>query len=168
MTLTEPTRLAVMFALWKRIVNTLISLLVPPLSDRPSTKEALGSQEIDVVFKWLQMLKGFFNASEGGAEYGVPMGQLQSGNYKDLIMLGQYLDLPGPALRERCTAAVKSAGVKSAGGMAGMSLGNEEDNDRMAEVLLRIARTRPDMGEFLTQQIGQLTRARIERQASVL
>jgi len=137
-----------MTSLWHRIIEILISLLVPPLSDRPYTKEVLGSAEIDVIFKWLNLLKGFFNAAEGGYEHGVPIGQLQSGNYKDLIMLGQYMDLPTAALKERCSAAVKSASARVTpagglmGGMGGLNLGNVLDNERMAEVLLRIARTR--------------------------
>jgi hypothetical protein len=150
-TLTEQTRLQVLSATWVRLIDILISLLVPPLSDKPYTKEILGSAEVDVIFKWLQMLKGFFNAAEGGREHGVPMAQLQSGNYKDLVMLGQYMDLPTPALKDRCAAAVKSAGSKAAAGpgatgglngMNGLSLGPSVDNDRMAEILLRIARTR--------------------------
>jgi len=150
-TLTEQTRLQVLSATWIRLIDILISLLVPPLSDKPYTKEILGSAEIDVIFKWLQMLKGFFNAAEGGREHGVPMAQLQSGNYKDLVMLGQYMDLPTPALKDRCAAAVKSAGSKAAAGpgatgglngMNGLSLGGSVNNDRMAEILLRIARTR--------------------------
>ena len=147
MTLTEQTRLEVLSAIWVRLVDTLISLLVPPLSDKPYNKEMLGSAEVDVIFKWLQLLKGFFNAAEGGREHGVPMTQLQSGNYKDLVMLGQYMDLPTPALRDRCAAAVKSAGSKATAagglnGMNGLSLGGSVENDRMAEILLRIARTR--------------------------
>jgi len=144
-TLTHTVRIDLMTTLWHRIIDILISLLVPPLSDRPYTKEVLGSAEIDVIFKWLNLLKGFFNAAEGGYEHGVPMAQLQSGNYKDLVMLGQYMDLPTPALRDRCSAAVKSASARgngAGGGMSGFSLGSVQDNDRMAEVLLRIARTR--------------------------
>lgn len=145
-----------MSLLWRRIIDILISLLVPPLSDKPSThstKDTLGSQEIDVVFKWLQMLKGFFNASENGIEHGVPLTVLQSGNYKDLVMLGQYMDLPTAQLRERCAMAVKAAckggGGGSVGvltnGMRGLKLDDHcggDDNERMAEILLRIARTR--------------------------
>lgn len=148
-TLAGPTRIAVMLALWHRIIDILISLLVPPLSDKPyNTKDTAGSAEIDLVFKWLHLLKAFFNAAEGGVEHGVPMNKLTMGNYKDLIMLGQYMDLPTPALKDRCGAAVKTASSRSVGGgglsqgMNGLSVGQGGDNDRMAEILLRIARTR--------------------------
>ncbi|WVR09258.1 hypothetical protein IAU60_006323 [Kwoniella sp. DSM 27419] len=179
-TLTHDTRLRLMLSLWRRIVDTLISLLVPPLSERLYSGGQLGSSEIDVVFKWLQLLKGFFNASEGGVEHGVPLVQLQSGNYKDLIMLGQYLDLPTPALKERTSAAVRAAG-KHAGGHLGSSMrsmrvdeggagavtAQQDEGERMAEVLLRICRTRPDMGDFLAQEVGLLQRGKVEKQAGV-
>lgn len=166
-----------MLAIWRRTIETLISLLVPPLSDKPYiSKDPLGAPETDVIFKWLQLLKAFFNASENRVEHGVPLFQLQSGVYKDIIVLGQYMDLPAPALRDRASAAVKAA---SRGG-----LGGDGDNERMAEVLLRIARTRwvvpsiismgahrfhrSDMGDFLGKEIGMLTKARIEKQGGML
>jgi hypothetical protein len=155
-TLTPPTRMSVMLALWHRTVDILISLLVPPLSDRPySSKDVVSSAELDVVFKWLALIKSFFNASEGGVEHGVPVAQLSLGNYKDLVMLGQYMDLPTPALKDRCAAAVKTASSRSAGltnGMSSLNLNGSGpvggsatgagDKDRMAEILLRIAETR--------------------------
>ncbi|WVQ64082.1 uncharacterized protein L199_002241 [Kwoniella botswanensis] len=189
-TLNLPTRLSLMLSLWRRIIDILISLLVPPLSDKPYHGPTLGSSEVDVVFKWLGMLKSFFNASEGGIEHGVPIQRLQSGNYKDLIMLGQYLDLPTPTLKDRTSAAVKVAskhtGTSTTGGSTGLLGGfrsmridsvsstsqdveeTSNENERMAEILLRIARTRPDMGEFLSHEIGLLNRGRVEKQAGVM
>jgi hypothetical protein len=137
-----------MSAIWRRIIDVLISLLVPPLSDKPSTATQFGPQEVDVVFKWLQLLKAFFNANESGVEHGVPLAELQRGGYKDIIMLGQYLDLPTPTLKERAQAAVKAASRPGAAGLtSGMSRmsysgGSESGEERMAEILLRIARTR--------------------------
>ncbi|EIW67151.1 hypothetical protein TREMEDRAFT_40715 [Tremella mesenterica DSM 1558] len=165
-TLTPTTRIRVMLALWRRVIDILISLLVPPLSDRPTNREPVTGQETDIIFKWLQTLKAFFNASEHGTEHGVPLQQLQSGVYKDIVTLGQYLDLPTPALREKCQAAVKAA-CRPRGTMSALSLdAGGDDGDRMAEVLLRIARTREGTGEFLSTQIQTLTRARVERQAA--
>lgn len=93
------------------------------------------------------MLKSFFNAKEDTIEHGVPLGQLQQGPYKDLLMVGQYLDLPTPTLRERAAGAVKGSIGRSngiTGQMGRMSVDETYGNDqeRMAEVLLRIARTR--------------------------
>jgi hypothetical protein len=134
-----------MLTLWRRLLEYLTSLLIPPLSPAPyNPSQPLTSPEVDLIFKWLNLLLVFFNASDNGVEYGVPIRMLQgSGSgYKELIMVGQYLDLPAPALRDRCAAAVKGAGKVGGGGMSGLSLGGEEDSERMAEVLLRIARTR--------------------------
>ncbi|WVQ81673.1 hypothetical protein IAT38_003798 [Cryptococcus sp. DSM 104549] len=179
-TLTYETRIRVMLAIWHRIIDTLICLLVPPLSPTPSSAPPLPAQEVDVVFKWLQMLKAFFNASENGVEHGVALAQLQAGPYKDIIMLGQYLDLPTPTLKERCSAAVRAASGKNtrdagvngglSSGMRGMRLDDvkEDDSERMAEVMLRIARTRGEMAEFLAHEIGLLTKSRVERQTGVL
>nr|XP_019047884.1 cytoplasmic protein [Kwoniella bestiolae CBS 10118]OCF26814.1 cytoplasmic protein [Kwoniella bestiolae CBS 10118] len=170
-TLNHSTRLTLMLSLWRRIIDILISLLVPPLSDKPYHGPTLGSSEIDVVFKWLGMLKSFFNASEGGVEHGVPIVKLQSGNYKDLIMLGQYLDLPTPTLKDRTSAAVKVAsGFRSLRVDSAIEEdeGTGNEGERMAEILLRIARTRPDMGEFLSHEIGLLNRGRVEKQAGVM
>lgn len=139
-----------MVALWRYIVSTLTSLLIPSLSDRPVPKPSPyppSPQEVDVVFKYLQMLKAFFNAKEGDMEHGVPLSQLQQGPYKDLVMVGQYLDLPTAALRERVGGAVKgsvgrSGGLSSQMGRLSVDDTNMSDTERMAEVLLRIARTR--------------------------
>lgn len=112
-TLPTQLRLDLMLHLWRSIISTLISLLVPPLSDKPYTiRDPLGPHETAVVFKWLQMLKNFFNASENGVEHGVPSDVLIKGNYRELIILGQYLDLPTPQLKDRAAAAVKSAEVE--------------------------------------------------------
>ncbi|KAL7418776.1 hypothetical protein Q5752_006459 [Cryptotrichosporon argae] len=186
-TLTHATRVDVMLAIWRRLIELLVSLLVPPLSDKPSAAPPLSPPEVDVVYKWLALLRTFFNAAEGGVEHGVPAAELQAGTYKDIIVLGQYLDLPTAALRDRAAAAVKAvttapraaSPASPATAMRGLSLNGtpapahgrtkvEEDNERMAEVLLRIARTRPDMGEFLPAQVAALVRARVERQGGVV
>jgi hypothetical protein len=152
------------------------------------------------------MIKVFFNAKEDdGTEYGIPLAELTGGRYKDLIMLGQYLDLPSPSLRERVVTGVKAVGLASGGGasMDGLSrgmgrlgvesptavsaasasasasgygssasgapeIGKEErsEGERMAEILLRIARTRSDMGDVLAQQVGQYNSLRLKMQGT--
>ncbi|KAK8843517.1 hypothetical protein IAR55_007177 [Kwoniella newhampshirensis] len=172
---------------------TTLQTLTKPLRDKKKAKTVLTEQdieqglgplfdylnenEVDVVFKWLQLIKAFYNASEGGVEHGVPLSSLQAGPYKDIIMLGQYMDLPTPTLKERCSAAVRAAGKSNTnggvvGGMRGLRLddsgGKEDNSERMAEVLLRIARTRPDTGDFLAHEIATLTKSRVDKQAGVL
>lgn len=171
-----------MLAIWCRTVDILISLIIPPLADRPATNSALAPVEVDIVFKWLQQLKAFFNAAEDGVEHGVPLADLQTGGYKDMLMIGQYLDLPTPALRERTSAAVRAAStmVRAPGSptsaMRALSLGGPassrarvgEDNERMAEVLLRILRMRPDTHDFLQAQLGSLIKGKVDRQGRLL
>jgi C2 domain len=54
-TLTSTAMITVMTRLWKEVLNTIEGLLVPPLSDKPSSQRQLEQAEVDVVFKWLQV-----------------------------------------------------------------------------------------------------------------
>ena len=54
-TLTQSAMIMVMSKLWKEVLVTLESLLVPTLSDKPSLQRPLTQQEVDVVFKWLNV-----------------------------------------------------------------------------------------------------------------
>ena len=54
-TLTDSSMVMVMTRLWKEVLVTVESLLVPPLSDKPSSQKPLTQQEVDVVYKWLQV-----------------------------------------------------------------------------------------------------------------
>ena len=74
-TLTSSSMIAVMTRLWKEVLVTIETLLVPPLSDKISHQRQLGQQEVDIVFKWLQYLFDFFHAvdEETGEANGVPL-----------------------------------------------------------------------------------------------
>lgn len=54
-TLTDASMIMVMTRLWKEVLVTIEALLVPPLSDKPSLQKPLNRQEVDVVYKWLQV-----------------------------------------------------------------------------------------------------------------
>ena len=54
-TLTDSAMVMVMTRLWKETLVTLESLLVPPLSDKVSSQRSLSTQEVDIVYKWLQV-----------------------------------------------------------------------------------------------------------------
>jgi hypothetical protein len=80
-------------------------------------------------------------------EYGVPLLTLQSGAYKDLLLIGQYLDLPVAGLKEKCIAAIKGVGRQSSKSQSlaqsGFTApGASDDEERTAEILLRILRMR--------------------------
>ena len=91
-TLTSDAMIMVMTRLWKEVLVTVESLLVPPLSDKPSSQRPLTQQELDVVFKWLQMLFDFFHAvdEETGEANGVPMHVLKSPKYHEIQTLNFF------------------------------------------------------------------------------
>lgn len=55
LTLTDSAMVLVMTRLWKEVLATIEGLLVPPLSDKPSSQRQLTEQEVDIVYKWLQV-----------------------------------------------------------------------------------------------------------------
>ncbi|PGH10146.1 hypothetical protein AJ79_05501 [Helicocarpus griseus UAMH5409] len=88
-TLTGEAMRTVMARLWKEVLVTVESLLVPPLSDKPSNQRPLTQQEVDVVSRWLLLLLNFFNAvdEETGEANGVPMDILKSPKYHEIQSL---------------------------------------------------------------------------------
>ncbi|KAI0541180.1 hypothetical protein GGR58DRAFT_458273 [Xylaria digitata] len=90
-TLTDATMVAVMTRLWKEVLMAIEALVVPPLSDKPSSQRPLGQRELDVVFKWLKLLYSFFNAQdETGEVLGVPAEVLKSPKYHELNSLNFF------------------------------------------------------------------------------
>ncbi|USW53719.1 Putative C2 domain, MUN domain, mammalian uncoordinated 13, domain 2, C2 domain superfamily [Septoria linicola] len=91
-TLTDSSMTMVMTRLWKEVLVQIEGLLVPPLSDKPSAQKPLTQAEVDVVYKWLQILFEFFNAMdpESGIADGVPMDVLKSPKYHDLQNLAFF------------------------------------------------------------------------------
>lgn len=90
-TLTRATMLAVMTRLWKEVLMTIENLLVPPLSEKVSTQKPLTEPELEIVFRWLQLLFDFFNAKdENGEVLGVPADILKSPKWHDLQSLNFF------------------------------------------------------------------------------
>ncbi len=91
-TLTDSAMVMVMTRLWKEVLVTIESLLVPPLSDKLSQQRPLTQQELDIVFKWLQLLFDFFHAvdEDTGFENGVPLDILKSPKYHELQNLNFF------------------------------------------------------------------------------
>ncbi|CAK7242935.1 MAG: hypothetical protein STHCBS139747_004438 [Sporothrix thermara] len=90
-TLTHATMMAVMTRLWKEALMAIEALLVPPLSEKLSTQKPLTQPELDVVYKWLEMLFDFFNArSDDGEVLGVPADILKSHKYHELASLNFF------------------------------------------------------------------------------
>jgi len=111
-TLTDASMVMVMTRLWKEVLLALEGILVPPLSDKPSTQKPLNQQEMDVVFKWLELLFDFFHArdDETGEAMGVPADVLKSPKYHELTSLNFfYLDTTDNLIRISERMATASA-----------------------------------------------------------
>jgi hypothetical protein len=109
-TLTDATMMAVMTRLWKEVLLAIENLLVPPLSDKPSSQKPLTQAEMDVVYRWLELLFQFFNARDAasGEVLGVPADVLKSPKWHELASLNFfYFDTTENLIRtsERMAAA---------------------------------------------------------------
>ncbi|TVY84003.1 Uncharacterized protein LSUE1_G002279 [Lachnellula suecica] len=91
-TLTDASMVMVMTRLWKEVLLAIEGLLVPPLSDKPSSQKPLTQQELDIVFRWLELLFDFFNARDDatGEAMGVPADVLKSPKYHELASLNFF------------------------------------------------------------------------------
>ncbi|KAK2873350.1 hypothetical protein FQN49_002424 [Arthroderma sp. PD_2] len=99
-TLTGPAMRTVMARLWKEVLSTVESLLVPPLSDKPSNQKPLTQLELDIVLAWLGLLLAFFNAvdEETGEANGVPIDVLKSPKYHEIQTLFYFYFEPSEQL----------------------------------------------------------------------
>lgn len=112
-TLTSEAMKMVMARLWKEVLATIESLLVPPLSDKPSHQKPLTMQELDIVSRWLDLLLNFFNAvdEETGDANGVPIDILKSPKYHEIRSVNFFYFDPTDILirtSERMAAATAS------------------------------------------------------------
>lgn len=91
-TLTNDSMILVMKRLWKEVLTAIENLLVPPLSDKPTTQKPLSQQELDVVFRWLQLLFDFFHARDEETKevMGVPADVLKSPKYHELASINFF------------------------------------------------------------------------------
>jgi hypothetical protein len=89
-TLSRDSMQMVMAKLWKQILMTIEALIVPPLSDKPSSMRALSDGELDVALKWLKFLRDFFYV--GGDESGVPLTVLQNQKFNEILSVRIYYD----------------------------------------------------------------------------
>lgn len=133
-TLTSEAMKMVMARLWKEVLSTIESLLVPPLSDKPSHQRPLTMQELDVVSRWLVLLLNFFNAvdEDTGEANGVSMDILKSPKYHEIQSVNFFYFEPTENLirtSERMAAATitrapsrnrASAPVPAGGSFAGV------------------------------------------------
>ncbi|KAL4792713.1 hypothetical protein BDV19DRAFT_368003 [Aspergillus venezuelensis] len=99
-TLTGEAMKMVMARLWKEVLATIESLLVPPLSDKPSHQKPLTMQEVEIVSRWLVLLLNFFHApdEETGEAAGVAIDILKSPKYHEIQSLNFFYFEPTDTL----------------------------------------------------------------------
>lgn len=166
-TLTSEAMIMVMTRLWKEVLVTIEALLVPPLSDKPSQQRPLTQQELDIVFKWLQLLFDFFHAvdEETGEANGVPTNVLKSPKYHEIQSLNFfYFDTTENLIRtsERmasATAARQAANRSrlSAPPSLGMSFGSGPAG------LMGMPSTRRAKSIMLSRNLGTMKKAKEEK-----
>ena len=163
-TLTQPAMIMVMTRLWKEVLVTIESLMVPPLSEKPSQQKPLSQQELDIVFKWLQLLYDFFHAvdDETGEANGVPQDILRSPKYFDVKTLNFfYFDSTDNLIRtsERmasATVARRTAQQNRLSAPATLQFGG-------AAGLLGMPSTRRSKSIMLSRNLGTMKKAKEDK-----
>ncbi|MCO5558041.1 hypothetical protein L7F22_011616 [Adiantum nelumboides] len=177
--LSESEALLVLTKVWKEVLNTIDCILLPPLSDSPSDMPQLSGKEVEVVFKWLSMLRNYFNAydEETGVAHGVPLEVLQGPKYREIVSYTLHHDANTDDLMEACVREMQmrlrrapSKRTKTKSVLQQRSLGtikkrkadkrNDEQqaagNDDNLDVVLRLLRMRSGTSDFLQQQFATM------------
>ncbi|KAK6948347.1 hypothetical protein Daesc_010113 [Daldinia eschscholtzii] len=173
-TLTEATMVAVMTRLWKEVLMAIEALLVPPLSDKPSNQRPLTQRELDVVYKWLELLFDFFNArDEDGEVLGVPAEVLRSPKYHELASLNFfYFDSTENLIRtsERMAAATAQRQQQQLQGQmssnrlsAPASLGASLSPSHSGPAFASMGTIRRGKSIMMSRNLGTMRRAKEER-----
>ncbi len=163
--LTQDAMITVMTRLWKEVLMAIEGILVPPLSDKPSTQRPLSQQEFDIVFKWLELLYDFFNAKDEttGEVMGVPSDVLKSPKYHELVQLAFfYFESTENLIRtsERMASATAQRAQQqrnrlSAPASLGPSIG--------VGGMMRAASTRRAKSIMLSRNLGTMKKAKEEK-----
>ncbi|KAI7861970.1 hypothetical protein BDF14DRAFT_1737371 [Spinellus fusiger] len=92
--------------IWKDILITLESVLLPPLSEHLSEVKPLDDYEFHIVFKWLELLKVLFNGGED--EDAVPLEILENSHYYSLLAINAAYNLETEELMEMYNTALSN------------------------------------------------------------
>ncbi|CED85310.1 Munc13 homology 1 [Phaffia rhodozyma] len=164
----------VMTKLWKELLSTLESLLIPSLSAAPTDMTPLGDQEVDIVMKWRGFLRDYFHAQ--GDEKGLSLETLHNQKYNDLMSIRMHYDWSTDALMEtslRASGTMRRAKSvyhqKNLGTIRSKKKEKKTEAQKQstgnADLILRILRMRPGSAvrEFIAQQLE--FKAMLEKQA---
>ena len=172
--LSETEAQLVLTKVWKEVLTTIDGILLPPLSEKPSDVSQLSGREVEVVFKWLSMLRNYFNAydEETGVAHGVPLEVLQGPKYREIVSYTLHHDANTDALMEACVREMQqrlrrqpTQRAKNKSVLQQRSLGTikkrkaekkTEEQDDNLDVILRLLRMRPGTSDFLQQQFATM------------
>ncbi|KAJ5225105.1 hypothetical protein N7468_006330 [Penicillium chermesinum] len=164
-TLTGEAMRMVMARLWKEVLATIESLLVPPLSDKPSHQKPLTIQEVDIVSRWLVLLLNFFHAvdEETGEAGGVPLDILKSPKYHEIQSLNFFYFEPTENL------------IRTSERMASATVNRQQANRNRASAPAHLGATGPGHGSLgvpgarraksimLSRNLGTMKKAKEEK-----
>lgn len=170
--LTTEGMTMVITKLWKSMLTTIESLLMPPLSNVISDRTPLTEIEMHVVFKIIEFIKLYLNGGDAGD--GFPLKVLEIPKYRDLLTVRPIYDSSADDLMSEYNRALTVPGRGRPGTQ-------QNDSDRRytggskrpsadsmtpnPETILRIMRMRHDDGvdDFLRQAIETQSKAREAR-----
>ncbi|RCI06748.1 hypothetical protein CU098_013112 [Rhizopus stolonifer] len=101
--LSETVMHLVIIKIWKEILIALDNILLPPLSAQASDMAPLDIYELDVAFKWIELLKVLFNGGEDGDA--IPLEELECSEYYSLLSLNVIYHANTEHLIQLCQAA---------------------------------------------------------------
>ncbi|ORX59569.1 hypothetical protein DM01DRAFT_1282559 [Hesseltinella vesiculosa] len=113
--LSESNMQLVVLKIWREILIALESIVLPPLSEQLSDMKPLDEYEFDVVNKWLELLKVFFNGGEDGDA--VPLDKLENAQYYTLLAINVAYDMETHQLMQTYHKALQQqVEIKQRGG----------------------------------------------------
>ncbi|KAI8362653.1 hypothetical protein BD560DRAFT_484076 [Blakeslea trispora] len=96
--LSETNMQFVVLRIWDQILKTLECVLLPPLSEHLSEVKPLDDYELNIVLKWLELLKIFFNGGEDGDA--IPLEVLENAQYFSLLSVNAAYHLDAQVLMD--------------------------------------------------------------------
>lgn len=159
-TLTPEAMRTVMARLWKEVLVTVESLLVPPLSDKPSNQRPLTQQEVDVVSRWLELLLNFFNAvdEDTGEANGVPIDILKSPKYHEIQTIIYFYFEPTEQLIRTSERMANATAARQQANRNRLSA-----SSALPSSLAGIPSTRRGKSIMLSRNLGTMKKAKEEK-----
>ncbi|KAF8979911.1 hypothetical protein BGZ46_004861 [Entomortierella lignicola] len=170
--LTTEGMTMVITKLWKEMLITIESLLMPPLSNTISDRTPLTEIEMHVVFKIIEFIKLYLNGGDAGD--GFPLKVLEIPKYKDLLTVRPIYDASAEELMAEYNNSLKMPGRGKLGRQqsdydrrfaGAIKRPNADSLTPNPETVLRILRMRceENVDEFLKQAIETQAKAREAR-----